>query len=194
MEKYLERINFVNNKEPWLNDVNLNRLQDNVENAIMQIETTIIDNLESTSQTDALSAKQGKVLNEKIQRNILTANITSTTIPAGVQTALSAKEQCKVGNKLSIVNGKIKIGTGVSKVLVSGKILLDTTEVTTNFFYILQNSNIINRANGYGIYETLSTAPFLVNVNVNDTFGLSVLTGTNASIYDGSYITVEVVE
>lgn len=38
MGKYLERINFINNKAPWLNDVNLNKLQDNVEDAIGKIE------------------------------------------------------------------------------------------------------------------------------------------------------------
>ncbi len=154
----------------------------------------VIDNLNSTSQTDALSAKQGKILNEKTQRNVLTANITSTTTSSGAQTTLLVKEQCKVGNKLSIENGKIKIGTGVSKVLVSAKILMDTTELTTNSFYILQNSNVINRANGYGRYETLSIATFLVNVDVNDTFELSVFTETNATIHDGSYITIEVIE
>lgn len=37
MGKYLERINFINNKAPWLNDINLNKLQDNVESAITEL-------------------------------------------------------------------------------------------------------------------------------------------------------------
>ncbi len=37
MGKYLERITFINNKAPYLNDINLNKLQDNVENAITEL-------------------------------------------------------------------------------------------------------------------------------------------------------------
>lgn len=37
MGNYLERIDFKNNQAPWLNDINLNKLQDNVENAITEL-------------------------------------------------------------------------------------------------------------------------------------------------------------
>ena len=37
MGRYLERINFVNNKAPWLNDINLNKLQENIENVITEL-------------------------------------------------------------------------------------------------------------------------------------------------------------
>lgn len=37
MENYLEKIVFENNKAPWLNDVNLNKIQDNIESAITKI-------------------------------------------------------------------------------------------------------------------------------------------------------------
>lgn len=68
----MEKINFINGETP-INDTNLNQMQDNMENAINTITTeieekipSVIDNLESTSTTEALSAKQGKVLNESI--------------------------------------------------------------------------------------------------------------------------------
>lgn len=57
----MEKINFINGETP-INDTNLNQMQDNIENAI----PNVIDNLESTSTTEPLSAKQGKVLDEKI--------------------------------------------------------------------------------------------------------------------------------
>ncbi|MCI8346239.1 MAG: hypothetical protein HFJ42_09995 [Clostridia bacterium] len=128
------------------------------------------------------------------KRHIVTANIVTTTITEGVQTTLSVRELCKSGNKLSVENGRIIIGSGVSKVLVYAKVLIDTTELTNNFLYVMQNNIIINRGDGYGKYETLSTPGFLVNVQEGDKFTISVLAGTNASIYDGSYITVEVIE
>ena len=40
----------------------LNEMQDNIENAI----PIVVDNLTSTSETDVLSAKQGKILNDKL--------------------------------------------------------------------------------------------------------------------------------
>ena len=148
---------------------NLKRMEDNMEEAIEEVEN-------------------------KNKRHIITANIITTTVTGGTQTTLSVQELCKSGNKLSIENGRIKIGAGVSKVLVYAKVLMDTTELTNNFLYVIQNNTIINRADGYGKYETLSTPGFLVNVQEGDKFTISVLAGTNASVYDGSYITVEVIE
>ena len=56
----MERINFKNGQAPYINDTNLNKMQDNIENSFL-------DTLESTSTKDALSANQGRVLNEKIE-------------------------------------------------------------------------------------------------------------------------------
>ena len=64
----MEKINFENlplTNTP-INAENLNNLQDNVKNAI----PAVIDNLESDSATDALSAKQGKLLKETKQDKI----------------------------------------------------------------------------------------------------------------------------
>lgn len=133
-------------------------------------------------------------LKEKSQRNMITAYVMNTTAPKGVQTLLSLREQCKIGSKLSIEGGKIKVGSGVSKILISAKALIDTSELTNNFLYLLHNDMVINRANGYGIYETLSLPCFLVNVKEGDRFAMSVLTGTVANVYEGSYMTIEVVE
>lgn len=70
----MEKINFINGETP-INDTNLNQMQDNMENAI----PNVIDNLESTSTTEPLSAKQGKVLNEKIPAKIKELAVTGTT-------------------------------------------------------------------------------------------------------------------
>ena len=54
MGKYLDRISFKNDKAPWLNDINLNKLQDNVEEAIINMSKLIFP-IGSTyvTQTDA---------------------------------------------------------------------------------------------------------------------------------------------
>lgn len=128
------------------------------------------------------------------RQNIITANIVATTTTSGVNKQLTLKEQCKTGNKFSIVDGKIVIGSGVKKVLVSAKALLDDTQLTNSFLYLGHNGNIINRGDVYGIYSSISLPAMLVEVNEGDTFTLSVTTGTNAIIHDGTYMTVEVIE
>ena len=157
----------------------------------------VIDNLESTSEKDALSAKQGKILNEKIEateKNIITANAIGTTTTAGTNKQLALTEQCKVGDKLSIVEGKVKIGKGIKKVLVYAKALFDDKQVTNSFFYLKHNEIIVNRSDVYGLYNTVSLPGLLLEVKEDDTLSLLINTGTNASVYDGTYLTVEVVE
>lgn len=61
-------------------------------------------------------------LKRKTTKNVITIKKTkgSVTISeAWGNTLLQGTEYCKIGDKLSIVGGKIKIGAGVSKVLVS---------------------------------------------------------------------------
>lgn len=128
------------------------------------------------------------------EKHIITAKAVNTATTAGVMKRLTLTEQCKTGNKLSIVDGKIAIESGVKKVLVSVKVLLDETQLTNSFLYLEHNGTIINRGDTYGIYNSISLPAMLVEVNEGDTFTLSVATGTNATIYDGTYITVEVVE
>lgn len=128
------------------------------------------------------------------RQNIITANIVATTTTSGVNKQLTLKEQCKTGNKFSIVDGKIVIGSKVKKVLVSAKALLDDTQLTNSFLYLGHNGNIINRGDVYGIYSSISLPAMLVEVNEGDTFTLSVTTGTNAIIHDGTYMTVEMIE
>lgn len=62
-------VNFENGVTP-INDINLNKIQTDLKQELLEmkddIEIVVENTLESDSTTDALSAKQGKVLNEKI--------------------------------------------------------------------------------------------------------------------------------
>ena len=65
----MEKINFVNGTSPALNATNLNQMQDNIENAINEVNDAIpeiVDNLTTEDATKALSAKQGKELKKAI--------------------------------------------------------------------------------------------------------------------------------
>lgn len=158
------------------------------------VAATVVDNLTSTSAINALSANQGKVLNEKFSKNIITAYASQTSTVAGVNKGLELNELAKVGNKLNIVNNNIVIGAGVNKIKVSAKVLIDEQQLTTSFIYIELNGNIINRGDGYGIYNTITLTDKLLNVSQGNVINVSVTSGTNATVYEDTYITVEVVE
>ena len=179
---------------------NLIEQQATVQNYIIKasqssgVVATVVDNLISTSTTNALSANQGKVLNDKFSRHIITANVTQTTSTAGVDTILTLNELVKVGNKLSVSNGKVVIGDGVSKVKVSAKALIDTPQLANSFFFIRKNNSNIISGDNYGIYVSISITDYLVSVQQGDSFSLLINTGLDANIYNGTYLTIEVVE
>lgn len=111
----MEKINFINGETP-INDTNLNQMQDNMENAIDTITTeteekipNVIDNLESTSTTEALSAKQGKILNEKIDDII--GDIGSISC-AGTD-AVTTTEEVEIGSGTIEKAGKYLIGASI---------------------------------------------------------------------------------
>ncbi len=67
----MDKINFENlpSTNTPINADNLNQLQTNIENAINE-KPNVVDNLDSISVIDALSANQGKVLKELIEAEI----------------------------------------------------------------------------------------------------------------------------
>ena len=78
---------------------------------------TVVDNLNSSSSTDALSANMGRKL--AIRNNILTAKLSQTTFSLSntVQIPLTVAEQ--VGSEITLSNNTIHISENISKVKVS---------------------------------------------------------------------------
>lgn len=167
----MNKINWINGQAGGtpLSAENLNQMQDNMENAIGEVD-------------------------EKYSRHIITAYATQTSTVAQVNKWLELNEFTKVGNKLNIVNNNIVIGAGVNKIKVSAKVLIDEQQLTTSFIYIGLNNNIINRGDGYGIYNTITLTDKLLNVSQGDVINVSVTSGTNATVYEDTYITVEVID
>ena len=172
---------------------------------------TVVDNLTSTSATNALSANQGKVLNEKFSRNIITAypSTAFTNITTQDQVVI-LDEYRSVGNKLSVLNNAIKVGNGVSHVLISAQVFYqdyNASNVSSLFPNIQINGNSVARAiksvSNTGIYNVVNISNFLISVSENDLITLT--TGTISSTNEGRYrgkqengihtfLTVEVVE
>ena len=113
------------------------------------------------------------------------------------------KQMSKAGTKLSLSNGKVLIGAGVSKVLVSAKlqtqgdanmyglsILLNSTEISQNYTTPANAS-----------FNQISATPRLLNVSQGNTIKMGVYINVanstkNVKAYSGNatFLTVEVVE
>lgn len=107
------------------------------------VATVVVDGLESTSATAALSANQGRVLNETkagtvhahTKSDVGLGNVDNTSdvnkpISTATQTALNAKQDTLVsGTNIKTVNGTSLIGTGDVVISGSASALNDLTDV-----------------------------------------------------------------
>lgn len=163
---------------------------------------TVVDGLTSTSATDALSAKQGKVLNEKTKSKLITAkvirqNIDVPTAWENVKIPLSSNIQ--IGNKFTVSNNSIKIGSGVSKILVSAhcSAISSVTVAGDKQLLIYKNENNIRDAYiGKGIdWGLADISPFLLEVQQNDLISLRLVSEQAGSVEIlPGHLTIEVVE
>lgn len=172
---------------------------------------TVIDSLKSNSPTDGLSANQGRILNEKSSKHIVTAYLPQQVYSITKRFQLIPLDVFSIsGNKLSLENNSIKIGKGASKVLVSAIVFYQDYDTTTAYLYPRINVNgtsvvkaITSRCGDTTRYQSVTFPPFIMNVNEGDLITLSsgeISPSDNGSVrgYDQeelcTYMTVEVVE
>lgn len=103
------------------------------------------------------------------------------------------------GDKLTLTNGGIKIGTGISKVEFSANVF-NCGEVPTKYLWykILKNNRTeiaISIAATSVSYTSVVFSPFLVNVSENDILTLNKITSENDIIRGGvnTWMTVRVI-
>ena len=160
--------------------------------------------LDNTKVYDFLDELVGQI-NDK---NIITIGLntdtstTSTSAYQGIDLSLT-KEISKVGTKLSLSNGKVLIGSGVTKVLVSGKLQTQGDNSAYGLLIKKNNTEISNNYEGNqgASWSQLTASPILASVTEGDTIKMSVYHNvTNATknikAYSGygTYLTVEVIE
>ena len=162
----MEKINFVNNTTPALNATNLNKLQDNVEDAISELETeqnTKIKTTQTTSDTDTYSCNYintlhtystdevvigtygGKPLYRKIYETTTSipggGGYTSITIPHG----LSNVDKIWVDNSVSRIET-----TGSSYTSYSLPLIGYEGNTTDKIYTKVDSTNITIYGNGWG--------------------------------------------
>lgn len=165
----MEKIQFVNNSEPYINAENLNVLQNNIEDAIN--DKNIITASFNTNHTIATSDTYEKV---KLDTSV------------------------SVGNKLILTNdGGIKIGAGISKIKANANINFQTITSGLKYVGIFKNdSNIIQSVTNISERTTLVLSPIVFDVTENDIIYLELMGTKNDVIRRGmahSNITLEVI-
>ena len=150
------------------------------------------------------------LINEKINKNIITALNSSDgdEVTAYGMTYLTFDKSTLVGSKLSLINGKVKIGAGVSKIMVSGLIRYNSkNNSSSNNYelgaYIFNNDSsavgcrLTVPASGENISDTIVLTPRIITAKENDLISLIFYSTTGAitrKYLSESYLTVEVVE
>lgn len=171
----LEKINFENYKEPGLSKEILDALQTNIENAI----------------------NEKNIMTRKFDRQ----NITITSSWGNTEIPLTSNNINSIGEKITAVSNGIKIGKGISKVLVSAQIngIQHPQDLGDKIFQIRKNGTQISGAYQTGDttsgYIFASISQNLIDVSENDIFTLNISSGAAGTLelLEG-YLTVEEVQ
>lgn len=144
-------------------------------------------------------------VNEKTQNNIITAGLlTTSTWGATTSKNLSMSELERVGDKLTVEGTAITVGSGVSKVKVTGNLRVknnvETSEMVVNVYIYKNDAVVVAGRNILGASEAsiIAIPPKLLSVAEGDTLQLGFYKNNTNSLTteqnDSSYLTVEVVE
>lgn len=179
----MNKINWINGQAGGtpLSAENLNQMQDNIEDAIDEVES---------------------VLNEKIKtKYIMASTTTASNLSSDFQVLLNSEER-QEGNAFTITNNRVVVGKGVSKVRVSGCIFVEGPQGTGYVWgKIMKNSTNTSTSlqpynNGGGFLST-SIPPTIVPVTEGDTFRLiadSTVRGNIRISGQATWLLVEAVE
>lgn len=118
------------------------------------------------------------------KKNVMTARLSNTytvnSTSANAVYKLDLVEYSKVGTKLSISDGGIKIGKGVSKILVSAQVYFTGGNNEGNPFIFKNNEGIIITMSPVkGAYKSSNITPTLIDVTENDIIYLKIYTDSN---------------
>ena len=168
----------------------------------------VIDSLDSTSGTNALSANQGRVLKEMIDtinaKDIITIKLEDSfnEESGGTYKNVPMILYNKTGDKLSLSNNGVLIGSGVSKVLVSSNLKVISNTTGNKHSRILKNGTTMCWTDSTSIKAgheiTINNTPVLIDVEQGDLITLAYFVLTTDMIsggqYTPTYLTVEVVQ
>ena len=165
---------------------------------------TVVDTLDSTSTTDALSANMGRKLG--IKNNILTAKLSSETFSITDTKQIPLVVSQSVGSEISLAGNVINISNKIKKVKVSATINCQMPSVGNVYgqltikssggtvFAVSANTSNVNQ---YNFFE-MNITPKIIDVSTVKTIRLYAYLSRQGTAhndeYGNCYITVEAIE
>ena len=143
-----------------------------------------IKNEKTQSDNDAYSCNY---INNVVQNNILGVSLAASVTPQ-ISTYVEIntwEQQFKIGNKLNVENGKIKIGAGVNYIKIYGQLGIDSDGDVLFYMWLKKNSNNV------GVWEVNRTFSTYAIIPINQI--LQVKEGDIISIatYQDAQYTIE---
>lgn len=163
-----------------------------------------VNNSEPYLSAENLNQMQDNIEEAINEKNYIVATSSGTTNLNG-NTDITLEATNVVGTKLTLENGKVKIGTGVSKVRISGSIFMDITYIENAGYMWGRISH--NNGNALGSISPLlpnmsfvsaSIPSQIINVKEGDLLQLNTdVTGSTGVVRNGAnntWLFVEVIE
>ena len=137
---------------------------------------------------------------ELAEKNVMTAiNVNTVTTGYNTYDKITLEEYTKVGEKLTIENGGLKIGSGISYIKASASIIFSSVVNSTTRHHIIVRKNdgqaLLGIARFNGNWESIATNEVLISVKENDIIYLYVRTqDAGGSTTDACTLTVEAIK
>lgn len=141
-----------------------------------------------------------KINNKLIEKNIITAGFSNFTSKGNLAPITGLTLLSQSGNKLTLQNDGIKIGSTVSKVLISGWAFNNTNANGAGFIggITLNGTGVQSfwqKSNSANDNITMSLPATMINVQENDVINFGVgINGDTSHVFNRGTVTVEVVE
>lgn len=148
---------------------------------------------------------KAKTLNNYLEKNILTAYFSSFKSTGSLSPVTGLNVSSKIGSKLTVENNGIKIGSGISKVLVSGWGFNNTNSNGSGFIAgITKNGSLVSNPFSTSSWQMSKTAndnitmiisPMLIDVVEGDIVNIGLgINGNTSNYFSRGAVTVEVIE
>ena len=150
-----------------------------------------------TDLAPSVNAVKSYINNSK---NVMTIRNTSYQNGVSNNTTINMDSSISVGNKLTLESNGIKIGSGISKVLISGCIAIQYSSINGEYGATIAKNGTQISSIRVGMYKSGSAvtnmhiSPVLIEVEENDILTLVKLGNNSCDIRSECYLTVEVVE
>ena len=159
-----------------INPTNLNHIEDGIANSLTP------DNIKTTQTNSDTATYSCNYLNKNILTVVMNANFTST---AGEYVELSNwVEENKIGAKLNVSNGKIKIGKDVSYIKITGQFGANSDSNERYYFWTKKNGENVGTWVVEDVPNSYRAIPFnqFIPVTENDVISVAVYTNNGSDI------------